>query len=74
MIKEKSGLTDEEGKLMAKVARRSHQVDAVYTWEKFQAMGYMWVMIPVINAMYDNEGRPYCRDINATMNYLIRIR
>ena len=55
MIKEKFGLTNEEGKLMAKVARRSHQVDAVYTWEKFQAMGYMWVMIPVINAMYDNE-------------------
>ena len=55
MIKEKFGLTDEEGKLMAKVARRSHQVGSVYTWEKFQAMGYMWVMIPVINAMYDKK-------------------
>lgn len=55
MIKEKFGLTDKEGKLMAKVARRSHQVGSVYTWEKFQAMGYLWVMIPVINALYDKK-------------------
>ena len=55
MIKEKFGLTEKEGKMMAKVARRSHQVGSVYTWEKFQAMGYLWVMIPVINALYENK-------------------
>ncbi|MEG0710234.1 MAG: PTS system mannose/fructose/sorbose family transporter subunit IID [Longicatena sp.] len=55
MISEKFGLSQEDGKLMAKVARRSHQIDAVYTWEKFQAMGYMWVMIPVINKLYDKK-------------------
>ena len=53
MIREKFGLNEEDGKLMAKVARRSHQINAVYTWEKFQAMGYLWTMIPVINKMYD---------------------
>ena len=55
MIREKFGLNEEDGKLMAKVARRSHQINAVYTWEKFQAMGYLWTMIPVINKMYDTE-------------------
>lgn len=55
MIREKFGLTEQEGKLMAKVARRSHQIDSIYTWEKFQAMAYMWVMIPVINEMYDKK-------------------
>ena len=51
MIKEKFGLTEKEGKMMAKVARRSHQVGSVYTWEKFQAMGYLWVMIPAANGL-----------------------
>ena len=45
MIREKFGLNEEDGKLMAKVARRSHQINAVYTWEKFQAMGYLWTCL-----------------------------
>ena len=55
MIREKFGLNEEDGKLMAKVARRSHQINAVYTWEKFQAMGYLWTMIPVINKLYETD-------------------
>lgn len=55
MIREKFGLNEENGKLMAKVARRSHQINAVYTWEKFQAMGYLWTMIPVINKLYETD-------------------
>ena len=58
MIREKFGLNEEDGKLMAKVARRSHQINAVYTWEKFQAMGYLWTMIPVINKLYGTFAKP----------------
>lgn len=55
MISERFGLKGEDAKMMAKVMRRSHQSDAVYTWEKFQAMGYVWCMIPVINRLYDKK-------------------
>lgn len=55
MIREKFGLSEEEGKLCRQVAFRSHTMSAPYNWEKMQALAFLYTMIPVINKFYPNK-------------------
>lgn len=55
MIKERLHLTKEESKMCFQIALRSHTMSAPYNWEKFQALAFLYTMIPVINRYYPDK-------------------
>lgn len=55
MIKDRLNLTPEEKKMCKQIAWRSHTMSAPYSWEKMQALSFLYTMIPVINKFYTNE-------------------
>lgn len=57
-LAKKYNITPEENKLITKTCWRSLSLSASYTFERMQALGYLYTMIPTINRYYtDKEDR-----------------
>lgn len=58
MTRARLNLTKEEKKMCLQIAIRSHPMSCANTWEKKQALSFLFTMIPVINRLYpDKESR-----------------
>lgn len=54
-LAKKYNITPDESKLITKTCWRSLSLSASYTFERMQALGYLYTMIPAINKYYDKK-------------------
>ena len=55
MIKDRFNITSEENKILGKVFRRTLSLSSTYNYERMQGLGYVYAMIPVIDAYYTDK-------------------